>query len=72
LVCGVGGQPPAHGRWRPPKREGRASLPLYSIIADEDLDAIASPIVITIMWLAAVAIRHFPKAHILMTELSYT
>lgn len=55
-----------------PKREGRASQPLYQLIAKEDLDAIA----ITHchhdhVGSLPVAIRHFPKAHVLMTELSY-
>jgi Cft2 family RNA processing exonuclease len=55
-----------------PKREGRASLPLYSAIADEDVEAI----VLTHchhdhVGSLPVAVRQFPKAHILMTELSY-
>lgn len=55
-----------------PKREGRASLPLYSIIAGEDLDAIAlSHCHHDHVGSLPVALRHFPKAHILMTELSY-
>src|SRR4051794_34137809 len=55
-----------------PKRDGRASLPLYSKIANEDVEAIA----ITHchhdhVGSLPVAVRHFPKAHVLMTELSY-
>jgi Cft2 family RNA processing exonuclease len=55
-----------------PKLEGRASLPLYKLIADEEVDAIA----ITHchhdhVGSLPVAIRHFPKAHVLLTELSY-
>ena len=55
-----------------PKREGRESLPLYRLIQKEDLDAIA----ITHchhdhVGSLPVALRHFPKAHALMTELSY-
>ena len=55
-----------------PKREGRESLPLYDLIKDEPLDAIA----ITHchhdhVGSLPVAVRHFPKAHVLMTELSY-
>ena len=55
-----------------PKREGRSSLPLYSAISGEDLDAIA----ITHchhdhVGSLPVALRHFPKAHVLMSELSY-
>jgi len=55
-----------------PKREGRDSLPLYRHIQQEDLDAIA----VTHchhdhVGSLPVALRHFPKAHALMTELSY-
>jgi Cft2 family RNA processing exonuclease len=55
-----------------PKREGRASLPLYSQVAKEDVEAI----VVTHchhdhVGSLPVAVRHFPKAHVLMTELSY-
>src|SRR5437867_377909 len=55
-----------------PKREGRDSLPLYRFIQKEDLDAMA----ITHchhdhVGSLPVALRHFPKAHVLMTELSY-
>ena len=55
-----------------PKREGRASLPLYSAIADEDVDAIAlTHCHHDHVGSLPVALRQFPKAHILMTELSY-
>ena len=55
-----------------PKREGRASLPLYSVIADEDVDAIAlSHCHHDHVGSLPVALRHFPNAHILMTDLSY-
>jgi Cft2 family RNA processing exonuclease len=55
-----------------PKREGRESLPQYSLIQKEELDAIA----VTHchhdhVGSLPVALRHFPKAHVLMTELSY-
>ncbi|HXT39998.1 MAG TPA: MBL fold metallo-hydrolase [Candidatus Angelobacter sp.] len=55
-----------------PKREGRESLPLYRLIQKEDLDAIA----VTHchhdhVGSLPVALRHFPRAHALMTELSY-
>jgi Cft2 family RNA processing exonuclease len=55
-----------------PKREGRASLPLYQAIAGEDLDAIAlTHCHHDHVGSLPVALRHFPKAHVLMTELSY-
>jgi Cft2 family RNA processing exonuclease len=55
-----------------PKREGRASLPMYSLVANEEVDAIA----ITHchhdhVGSLPVAIRHFPRAHVFLTELSY-
>ena len=55
-----------------PKREGRESLPLYKVIAREDVEAV----VLTHchhdhVGSLPVALRHFPKAHVLMTELSY-
>jgi Cft2 family RNA processing exonuclease len=55
-----------------PKREGREGLPLYKHIAKEDVDAIA----ITHchhdhVGSLPVAVRHFPRAHVLLTELSY-
>jgi len=55
-----------------PKREGRESLPLFDLVKDQELDAIA----ITHchhdhVGSLPVALRHFPKAHVLMTELSY-
>jgi Cft2 family RNA processing exonuclease len=55
-----------------PKREGRDSLPLYNTIKHEDLDAIAiSHCHHDHVGSLPVAVRHFPKAHVLMTELSY-
>jgi Cft2 family RNA processing exonuclease len=55
-----------------PKREGRESLPLFPLIRKTELDAIA----ITHchhdhVGSLPVAMRQFPKAHVLMTELSY-
>src|SRR4051812_36114869 len=55
-----------------PKREGRDALPLYSLVANEEVDAIA----ITHchhdhVGSLPVAIRHFPRAHVFLTELSY-
>ena len=55
-----------------PKRDGNDSLPLYSTISKEQVDAIA----ITHchhdhVGSLPVAVREHPKAHVLMTELSY-
>ena len=55
-----------------PKFEGRSALPRYDLVRDKELDAIA----ITHchhdhVGALPVACRHFPKAHVLMTELSY-
>jgi Cft2 family RNA processing exonuclease len=55
-----------------PKREGRDSLPLYSAVAGEDADAIAlTHCHHDHVGSLPVAVRQFPKASILMTELSY-
>ncbi len=55
-----------------PKREGRDSLPLYSVIRKEELDAVAiSHCHHDHVGSLPVALRHFPKAHVLMTQLSY-
>jgi Cft2 family RNA processing exonuclease len=55
-----------------PKREGRDSLPRYDLIRREDLDAIAiSHCHHDHVGSLPVALRYFPKAHVLMTELSY-
>ena len=55
-----------------PKREGRDGLPLYDAIQKEELDAIAiSHCHHDHIGSLPVAIRHFPKAHVLLTELSY-
>lgn len=55
-----------------PKREGRDALPLYSVIQKEEVDAIAiSHCHHDHIGSLPVALRHFPKAHVLMTELSY-
>jgi Cft2 family RNA processing exonuclease len=55
-----------------PKREGRSSLPLYPQIAGEEIDAIAlTHCHHDHVGSLPVAVRHFPKAHVLMSELSY-
>ncbi len=55
-----------------PKREGRDGLPLYDLIKKEDLDAVAlSHCHHDHVGSLPVVLRHFPKAHVLMTELSY-
>jgi Cft2 family RNA processing exonuclease len=55
-----------------PKRDGRDSLPLYDLVKKQSLDAI----VITHchhdhVGSLPVAVRHFPQAHVMMSELSY-
>jgi Cft2 family RNA processing exonuclease len=55
-----------------PKREGRDALPSFPPIRGEDVDAIAiSHCHHDHVGALPVALRHFPKAHVLMTELSY-
>ncbi|HXE42778.1 MAG TPA: MBL fold metallo-hydrolase, partial [Candidatus Baltobacteraceae bacterium] len=55
-----------------PKREGRLGLPLYGKAGTTDVDAIAiSHCHHDHVGTLPVALRHFPKAHVLMTELSY-
>src|ERR1043166_7766776 len=55
-----------------PKSEGRASLPLYGAVQGQDVDAIAiSHCHHDHVGSLPVALRHFPHAHVLMTELSY-
>ena len=55
-----------------PKREGRGSLPLYHLVKDQEADAIAiSHCHHDHVGSLPVAVRHFPKAHVLMSELSY-
>jgi len=55
-----------------PKREGNSALPLYDAIRERPVDSIA----ITHchhdhVGSLPVALRHFPRAHVMMTELSY-
>ncbi len=55
-----------------PKLEGRDSLPLYHLLKKEELDAIAiSHCHHDHVGSLPVALRQFPKAHVLMTQLSY-
>ena len=55
-----------------PKREGREGLPLYRNAGAGELDAIAlSHCHHDHVGALPVALRHFPKAHVLMSELSY-
>jgi Cft2 family RNA processing exonuclease len=55
-----------------PKREGREGLPLFGKAGPVEVDAIAiSHCHHDHVGALPVALRHFPKAHVLMTELSY-
>ena len=55
-----------------PALEGRAGLPLYDLIKHEELDAIAiSHCHHDHVGSLPIALRYFPQAHVLMTELSY-
>ncbi len=55
-----------------PKREGRPSLPLYDVVKQHQVDAIAiSHCHHDHVGSLPVALRYFPQAHVLMTELSY-
>ena len=55
-----------------PKREGREGLPLFGKAGNVEVDAIAiSHCHHDHVGGLPVACRHFPKAHVLMTELSY-
>src|SRR6266436_2445453 len=55
-----------------PKREGHASLPRYDLVKKEELDAIAiSHCHHDHVGSLPVALRYFPQANVLMTELSY-
>jgi Cft2 family RNA processing exonuclease len=55
-----------------PKREGRDSLPLYALADPDSVDAIAiSHCHHDHVGSLPVALRHFPAAHVMMTELSY-
>jgi Cft2 family RNA processing exonuclease len=55
-----------------PKREGRAGLPRYDLVQGHELDAIAlTHCHHDHVGTLPVALRYFPKAHVLMSELSY-
>jgi len=55
-----------------PKREGRAGLPMFGKAGNAEVDAIAiSHCHHDHVGALPVACRHFPKAHVLMSELSY-
>src|ERR1043166_4547630 len=55
-----------------PKREGRQALPLFDLVKDQECDAIAiSHCHHDHVGALPVAIRYFPHAHVLMSELSY-
>jgi len=55
-----------------PKREGRGGLPLYDLVKNQELDAIAiSHCHHDHVGSLPIALRYFPKAHVLMSELSY-
>ena len=55
-----------------PKLEGNDSLPLYALAGTSEVDAIAiSHCHHDHVGSLPVALRHFPSAHVLMTELSY-
>ncbi len=55
-----------------PKREGREGLPLFGKAGNVEVDAIAiSHCHHDHVGALPVACRHFPKAHVLMSELSY-
>lgn len=55
-----------------PKMEGSQSLPLYNLIQDKRVDAIAlSHCHHDHVGSLPVALRYFPRAHVLMTDLSY-
>jgi len=55
-----------------PKRDGREGLPAFKFIRQEEVDAIAiSHCHHDHVGTLPVAVRHFPKAHVLMTQLSY-
>ncbi len=55
-----------------PKREGRAGLPMFDRVKEQDLDAVAiSHCHHDHVGALPVALQYWPQAHVLMSELSY-
>ena len=55
-----------------PKREGRAGMPLYQAVVQEDVDAIAiSHCHHDHVGTLPLALRYFPRAHVVLPEQSY-
>jgi Cft2 family RNA processing exonuclease len=55
-----------------PKREGRAGLPLFKAVKDQEVDAIViSHCHHDHVGALPVAMRHFPRAHVFMSDLSF-
>lgn len=55
-----------------PKREGRDAMPMLNLVKDKEVDAIAiSHCHHDHVGMLPVAVRYFPRAHVLMPELSY-
>jgi Cft2 family RNA processing exonuclease len=55
-----------------PKYEGRQALPMYELVKDQEVEAIAiSHCHHDHVGSLPVAVRYFPQAHVLMSELSY-
>lgn len=55
-----------------PKRDGQESLPLYALARELEVDAVAiSHCHHDHVGSLPIAMRYFPKAHVMMTELSY-
>ena len=55
-----------------PRRDGREALPMFDLVKNEEVDAIAiSHCHHDHVGSLPVALRYFPRAHVLMSELSY-
>ena len=71
-LVGIGGHGLLMDAGVHPKREGREGLPLFDRIKDEDVDAVAiSHCHHDHVGALPVALRYFPRAQVLMSELSY-